>query len=167
MRYVRFYGSNGYCGTDYEEYVAYVDDYNATLAKAEELFAQRPVDVDAIIGMYTERIDSSLSKNDLDRAGSYLEAEILGLLDSGFKQEALDVLIGMNLSVFDEAVQHFWYDRIISLARELDKSDVIQQYESLWNATKADYDASIAGTEAAAEAFEAIKIKYDDQGGTE
>lgn len=26
MRYVRFYGNNGYCGTDYEEYVAFEDD---------------------------------------------------------------------------------------------------------------------------------------------
>ena len=26
MKYVRFYGNNGYCGTDYEEYVAFEDD---------------------------------------------------------------------------------------------------------------------------------------------
>ena len=26
MKYVRFYGNNGYCGTDYEEYVAFDDD---------------------------------------------------------------------------------------------------------------------------------------------
>ena len=26
MKYVRFYGNNGYCGTNYEEYVAFKDD---------------------------------------------------------------------------------------------------------------------------------------------
>lgn len=26
MKYVRFYGNNGYCGTDYEEYIAFEDD---------------------------------------------------------------------------------------------------------------------------------------------
>ena len=26
MKYVRFFGNNGYCGTDYEEYVAFEDD---------------------------------------------------------------------------------------------------------------------------------------------
>lgn len=26
MKYVKFYGNNGFCGTDYEEYVAFEDD---------------------------------------------------------------------------------------------------------------------------------------------
>lgn len=26
MKYIRFYGSNGYCGCEYEEYVAFEDD---------------------------------------------------------------------------------------------------------------------------------------------
>lgn len=26
MKYVRFYGNNGFCGTDYEEYVTFEDD---------------------------------------------------------------------------------------------------------------------------------------------
>lgn len=26
MKYVRFYGNNGYCGTNYEEYVAFEDN---------------------------------------------------------------------------------------------------------------------------------------------
>ena len=151
----------------YEEYAAYVDEYEATIAKAQELFQQRPVDVEAIIKMYTERVNNSISKKDIDRAGSYLEAEIYGLLDGGFKQEALDVLTGMDLEVFDESRQHFWYEMIISLAGDLNEDEIAQRYEPLWDATKAAYDASLAGTEAAAEAFEAIKIKYDDQGETE
>lgn len=40
MKYVRFYGNNGYCGCDYEEYVMFddecpieeIDDYSAQLA---------------------------------------------------------------------------------------------------------------------------------------
>ena len=151
----------------YEEYAAYVDEYEATIAKAQELFQQRPVDVEAIIKMYTERVNNSISKKDIDRAGSYLEAEIYDLLDGGFKQEALDVLTGMDLEVFDESRQHFWYEMIISLAGDLNEDEIAQRYEPLWDATKAAYDASLAGTEAAAEAFEAIKIKYDDQGETE
>lgn len=145
----------------YEEYVAYVDEYEATIAKAQELFQQRPVDVEAIIKMYTECVNNSISKKDIDRAGSYLEAEIYGLLDGGFKQEALDVLTGMDLEVFDESRQHFWYEMIISLAGDLNEDEIAQRYEPLWDATKAAYDASLAGTEAAAEAFEAIKINYD------
>ena len=96
-----------------------------------------------------------------------MEAEIYDLLDGGFKQEALDVLTGMDLEVFDESRQHFWYEMIISLAGDLNEDEIAQRYEPLWDATKAAYDASLAGTEAAAEAFEAIKIKYDDQGETE
>ena len=109
----------------YEEYAAYVDEYEATIAKAQELFQQRPVDVEAIIKMYTERVNNSISKKDIDRAGSYLEAEIYGLLDGGFKQEALDVLTGMDLEVFDESRQHFWYEMIISLAGDLNEEKLI------------------------------------------
>lgn len=28
MKYVHFSGSNGYCGTDYDEYMAFEDDYS-------------------------------------------------------------------------------------------------------------------------------------------
>lgn len=28
MKYIRFYGGNGYAGCDYEEYVAFEDDYS-------------------------------------------------------------------------------------------------------------------------------------------
>ena len=31
MKYVRFYGGNGYCGCDYEEYVAYDDEHDEVL----------------------------------------------------------------------------------------------------------------------------------------
>ena len=34
MRYVRFYGGNGYCGCDYEEYHAFGDDVTEEIIEA-------------------------------------------------------------------------------------------------------------------------------------
>lgn len=37
MRYVRFYGGNGYCGCDYEEYHAFGDDVTEEIIEAYSL----------------------------------------------------------------------------------------------------------------------------------
>jgi len=134
----------------YDEYVSYVDDYNAVRAEAKNLLGQDPVDVDAIVDLYNQYINQNIANNELDRASSYMYAEYEDLLAGGFKQEALDALVVMDFSVFNEPEQYRWYSIVVSLANELGNGDVVLQYEPLMAQTKAAYDANYAAAEAAA-----------------
>ena len=134
----------------YDEYVSYVDDYNAVRAEAKNLLGQDSVDVDAIVDLYNQYINQNIANNELDRASSYMYAEYEDLLAGGFKQEALDALVVMDFSVFNEPEQYRWYSIVVSLANELGNGDVVLQYEPLMAQTKAAYDANYAAAEAAA-----------------
>lgn len=144
----------------YESYTNYVETYNQTKAKAAELLAQEPIDVQAIISLYTERINQCLANNELDRASSYISAERTDLLSKNFKKEALDALISIDYSVFNEVEQHRRYTNIISLAKELDENEIVSKYEPLAAKTKAAYDANYAA--AAKVATEEIIIENDE-----
>lgn len=138
----------------YQEYTNYVEEYDAVRAEAQRLLGENPVDVDAIIKLYSKYIDANLANDELDRASSYIYAENEDLLAGGFKQEALDAMLVIDYSVFDEPEQYRWYVKIIDLANELGESNIAKEYEPLAASTKAAYDANYAAAEAAAKEFD-------------
>lgn len=133
------------------DYVAYVDEYNAARAEAKSLLEQDPVDVNAIIRLYSDLAEQSFANGETDRGSSYVRAEYDDLLAGGFKQEALDVVTALDLDIFNEPEQHMWCMRIIALAEELGNSEVVSQYQPLLAATEAAYEANGAAADAAAE----------------
>lgn len=132
-------------------YVAYVDEYNAARAEAKSLLEQDPVDVNAIIRLYSDLAEQSFANGETDRGSSYVRAEYDDLLAGGFKQEALDVVTALDLDIFNEPEQHMWCMRIIALAEELGNSEVVSRYQPLLAATEAAYEANGAAADAAAE----------------
>lgn len=145
----------------YEEYVAYVDEFDAVINKTQILLEQEPVDIQAIIKMYDECIKKRLDAGEYDRASAFMRAEFGALTSSGFKEEALDVFTKIDFTVFDEPEQYRWYDRIITIAKELSDDDVVKKYEPLLEKTRAANEASLEGTRWAAEELESLEVEYN------
>lgn len=141
-----------------ESYNNAIETFKQTEAKVAELLAQDPIDVQAVVSLYAERINQCLANNEVDRAGAYITSERENLLSKNFKKEALDALTAIDYSVFVEAEQYRRYTTIISLAEELGENEIVSKYEPLAAKTKAAYDANYAASEkAAAEGAEARK----------
>lgn len=60
MKYVRFYGGNGYCGCDYEEYVAFEDDESPAIidAYSNELAYENAESYEYVVTGYDEDFDT-------------------------------------------------------------------------------------------------------------
>lgn len=133
-----------------DEYVAYVEDYGIVREKAQELLRQDPVDVDAIIRLYSEHIEYNIASGSYGRASSYMLAEMDDLVAGGFRKEALGVLTSMDFDIFDKPERYRWYSEIIALAEELGDNETVRMYDSLRQEVKEAYEINYASSEAAA-----------------
>lgn len=121
-------------------YYNYVDDFDEVERKVQELFGKNPVDVDAINAIYKERVDHYMSNDETDRAGSFILDWYNNYDSREMKQEALDVLTSVRLENLAPAEQYRYYTRLISLAKELGRDDLVKKYEPLQASTKEAYD---------------------------
>lgn len=147
----------------YQEYLDYVEEYDIVQTEADRLLNEDPVDITAVVNLYSKYIDENLANNEIDRASSYMYAEYESLLASGFKEELLSVMTARDYGVFDEPEQYRWFIKIIDLGRELGRDDVVVEYEPLATKTRAAYDANYAAAEAAAEEFDLTSDSEEDE----
>lgn len=103
--------------------------------RAEELLDSENVSADDIIGFYSQYINKYIDEDNSSRVASYVWDRNDKLILGGFKQEALDVLLGMDLSAVGENDMYRQYANIVVLARDLGLNDVAAKY----------YDLLIAG----------------------
>lgn len=154
-------------------YYSYVDNYNMVKQKAEELLKQNPVNVNALIDLYRPHIEQYLGEKQYDRASAFIRAERDALISAGFEQQALDELLKIDYSVFNEPEQHKYYNDIIDLAKKVGNSEVVAKYEPLAAQTKEAYDKNNAASDRAAAEGEAIRQRAqrnqenENQGGGE
>jgi len=146
----------------------YKDSFDKVRAEAKKLLAENPVDPTKIISLYSPYIEKSLADKMVDRASAYIRAEQDDLLTAGYKQAALDELLKLDFSVFNEPEQYKYYLEITELAKDLNRSDVVAKYEPLVAQTKEAYDRNYAAAErAAAEGAAARARAEQNQGGDE
>lgn len=149
-------------------YYAYLDNYDEVQKRVEELLNQDPVDVAMVVDLYYEYINDCLGNNELDRASSYINAEYNNLVNAGFKGETLDVLTSIDFSIFDLPEQYRQYSKIVELAKDLDREDIVEIYEPLVANSKEAFESSCKVSESLAAEF---GLEYDknacNSGGTE
>lgn len=146
----------------------YKDSFDKVRAEAKKLLAENPVDPIKIISLYSPYIEKSLADKMVDRASAYIRAEQDDLFTAGYKQAALDELLKLDFSVFNEPEQYKYYLEITELAKDLNRSDVVAKYEPLVAQTKEAYDRNYAAAErAAAEGAAARARAEQNQGGNE
>lgn len=147
----------------YNEYVEYGDTYRNIDAEVKEMLKKNSVDMEAINKLYAEQITKNIESGQLDRASSYIYAQRDNLVENGFLQEALETSLAIDYSIFDGAEQYRQYSAIVEIAKELGRAEVVAEYEPKLEETKAAYESSYYGSEAAAEAMENFKIPEEGE----
>lgn len=112
-------------------------------AQANELMARNDVSAEEIINFYTPYIDDYIAKSEPDRISAYIWDRNDNLISHGYKQEALDVLLAMNLDVLNEAEKNRQYANIVALARELGLEEIANKYYNILTAEVNWGDAAI------------------------
>ena len=123
-------------------YATYEEKYDAVRAKAKELLSENPVDVAAIMQLYSAAYNEYNSTETYDYAQGFLSAELEDLTAGGFKQETLEALTAVDYNIYPLNIRHRRYLQIINLARELGNNEVAAEYEALAATTEAAYAQS-------------------------
>ena len=144
-------------------YNAYMLRMEEVKAKAQEILSQEPVDVGALVELYTPVIDEYLAIDPI-YAQQFILAENEDLMASGFKREALDELVRINYNVFPPFIQHRRYVQIVELAQELGDIEAVAQYEPLVVATQEAADQNQASIDRAKEEAE---MRFQDEMGVD
>ena len=117
-----------------EEVQKTIDELENARDEAKEILARDSVSAQDIIDFYALYINKYIELNEPDRTASYVWARMDDLLAKGFKKEALDVLLEMDLKVVGDGDEYRQYANIVALARDLGMNDVADQYMALLNA---------------------------------
>ena len=146
-------------------YNEYVEEFDRVREIANGLIEGGMDSATPIVELYSKYIEECFENRELDHASAYIYAENEDLMRAGFKREALDVLLGIDFSAFNEPEQYRWYSKIMSLAGELNMDDVVASYAPLAAEVKAAYDASCAAAEKVAAEGDAVIMRAE--GGAE
>lgn len=113
------------------EYYNYVDDYDAVEAQVKKMLSQSPIDADGIRDLYISKINQYANNGEIDRATSFIYAMVDAFSSKGLKQEALDAMLTIDLSIYEEPEQYRQYTNIIELAQEVGDQETEEKYKAL------------------------------------
>lgn len=145
-------------GDELAAFEEYMDYYNETRAKVKDLMNADPVDVGAVMKLYSEAITKYSVSDGYSEVQAFVLAEQEDLLSGGFKKEALDALISVDYGYFPEPAQHRIYNDIIDLAKELGDEAVVAKYEPLAEATREAFESSDEAIRETADEFEGGEV---------
>ena len=123
-----------------KQYFSYLDDFEEAKTKVQELLNQDPIDTNAIDEIYNRCFNYYIEKGEPDRSSSFLRAWVNDYLAKDMKEAALNALTTANIEALAPADQYRRYTKLLELAQELGRDDLISKYTPLQAATKEAYD---------------------------
>lgn len=109
---------------------AVFDESQDAAARATEMLKEDGISAAEIIDFYQTYIDKYIAEGNATRVSSYVWDRSDKLVLGGFKQEALDALLGMDLNAVGELDRYRQYGNIVALAEDLGREDVAEQYRN-------------------------------------
>ncbi len=105
------------------------------MEEAEKIASVKPINVSAIINLFRSGIDECFAKGDSNYASTFILDGTIFLIDNGLKQDALNMLLGMDWNFlkgkFHDAELYRQYTKVIELADELGDTATAEKFKDL------------------------------------
>ncbi len=111
------------------------EDLERISAQADELLNKDPDNAETVRMLYLEKIKECIKEEAEDLVNVYSREGANKLISKGFKKDALNYLLSVNLNYISGLEKCATLFEIVSLARDLGEDQVLEEYEQLLNNT--------------------------------